>query len=160
MLDLGPINRVFEARFSCSNQIWVSTFYTWRPPKNRVLDTRFIYRPLNTRFVCDVFIHMKVSWSVEVGKMRLIPNFGRQFPDMNFRKGLFIFILFYICIYIYIYIYIRKIESKPSSSSSSHLKTDSNVWYWFVVSLFLGYFTVSSSLWFRDDAYVIILKQL
>ena len=67
----------------------------------------------------------------------------RQLPDMNFRKGFFFFL--------------RKIESTPSSSFSfSHLKTVFNVWYWFVVSLFLGYFTFSLSLWFHDDAHVII----
>ena len=67
----------------------------------------------------------------------------RQLPDMNFRKGFFFFL--------------RKIESTTSSSFSfSHLKTVFNVWYWFVVSLFLGYFTVSLSLWFHDDAHVII----
>lgn len=40
----------------------------------------------------------------------------------------------------------RKIESTPSSSSFcfSHLKTVFNVWYWFVVSLFLD---ISQFLW-------------
>ena len=45
-------NRVFEAQFSCSDQVWYGIFSTWRLPRNRVSKTRFISQPFKNQVKC------------------------------------------------------------------------------------------------------------